>query len=192
MSSLYFFRPDYDLTFEFIQLRNWLIDIGCPMSLVYRISRWFYWDFDFDWSRGVGVYQLQVRRFIFGRLDGYVLDSDFRALEGALFGGGFGGILQRMWAFRGFKLNGVSRMDCGRWFRRWVSLGYNFDITTWSVAEWEYEFTFDFGAVVLVVPEIEYDFDNLQDCLVNYLVDQNVDDLELQRYKLTIDRYITL
>ena len=39
--DVYCIRPEDDveseLTFEFIQLRDWLLFIGCPMSLVYRI-----------------------------------------------------------------------------------------------------------------------------------------------------------
>lgn len=41
----YFFKDDSDLSFELIQLRDWLIAIGCPMSLVYRIARFFHYDF---------------------------------------------------------------------------------------------------------------------------------------------------
>ena len=42
----YFFKDDSDLSFELIQLRDWLIAIGCPMSLVYRITRFFHYDFN--------------------------------------------------------------------------------------------------------------------------------------------------
>ena len=42
----YFFKNDSELSFELIQLRDWLIAIGCPMSLVYRITRFFYYDFN--------------------------------------------------------------------------------------------------------------------------------------------------
>ena len=42
----YFFKDDSDLSFELIQLRDWLIAIGCPMSLVYRIARFFHYDFN--------------------------------------------------------------------------------------------------------------------------------------------------
>ena len=37
LQDVYFFKPDTELTLEFIQIRDWLIEIGCPMSLVYRI-----------------------------------------------------------------------------------------------------------------------------------------------------------
>ena len=39
----YYFKDDSELSFELIQLRDWLIAIGCPMSLVYRITRFFYY-----------------------------------------------------------------------------------------------------------------------------------------------------
>ena len=185
--NVYQFLDDGELNFEFIQLRNWLVDIGCPMSLVFRISRWFYRDFTFDWSFGVGSYQLAVRRFIFGRLRGYVRDRDFRDLERALFGGAFGNILQRMWAFRGFRINNVDRADCDIWFTQWARIGYDFDITTWTADDWNFEFTFDFDAVVVSVPEIRYNFDSMQECLVQYFVDHGVDTVELDRYKLVID-----
>ena len=148
-----------------------------------------FFDFEFDFAFGIGSYQLAVRRFIFSRLRGYVPDSDFRDLETALFGGGFGNILQRMFAFRGFAINGVAREDCEVWFNNWVTLGYDFDITIWGVNDWNYDFSsvLDISTVVVVVPEITYDFDNVQDCLVQYFIDQGVDDLSMQRYKLTIN-----
>ena len=128
VSSVYYFRSDAEFTFEFIQIRDWLIFIDCPMSLVYRVSRLFYYEYDF-YGGGIGSYSLYIRDFIFHKIRGYVSPRDFIDLQRALLGPSFGGILQRMWAFRGFRLNGVPVLDCGRWFWTWSDFGYSYDIT---------------------------------------------------------------
>ena len=159
-TSLYYFRADTDLTFEFISLRDWLIWIGCPMSLVYRISWWFYWDFDFTYT-GIADYQIRIRQFIFGRLRGFVSDYDFEQLELAVFGDGFGFILQRMWAFRGFRLAGVNRAMCLGWFNFWISFGYDYDITgftNWDFdgVGWTWPSGFDFNGFIVSVPQFDW------------------------------------
>ena len=103
------------VTFEFISLRDWLIFIGCPRSLIYRISWSFYWRFEYTFT-SMSDYQLEMRRFVFGELRGLVSEYDFGQLEIALFGDGFGFVLQRMWAFRGFRLAQINRSMCEGWF----------------------------------------------------------------------------
>ena len=186
--SLYMFTADSNLTFEFIQLRRWLIDIGCPMSLIYRVTRNFYLNFDVSFG-SIDSYQFFIRRFVFNGLRGFVSERDFVDLEGAMLGGGFGGILQRMWAFRGFRINNVPREMCDEWFGRWRTLGYDFDITTWVPSDWNFQFNFDLSFVVVSPPVLTYNFDNLQQCLVDYLVDKGYVGISLERSKLTIDAF---
>ena len=188
--DLYFFRDDDDQTFEFITLRNWLIDIGCPMSLIYRISRAFYWRWNFNIS-GMGSYLIEVRQFILIELRPYISDFDFQALEVGLFGGDFGFILQRMWAFRGFRLGGIPRMWCGAWFWQWYSYGWRYDITTytgWFDFDWgsgvgwgDYP-GFDFGGFIVSAPT----FDNVQQCMVDYFRGFLGGGIDTFRYSLLI------
>ena len=159
-TSLYFFRDDSDLTFEFISLRDWLIFIGCPMSLVYRISWSFYWRFEYTFA-DMSDYQLEMRRFIFAELRGFVTNYDFEQLEVALFGNGFGFVLQRMWAFRGFRLAGVNRAMCLGWFNFWISYGYDYDITgftNWDFdgVGWTWPSGFDFNGFIVSVPQFDW------------------------------------
>ena len=49
LSEVYFSREDSEMTFEYIQLRDWLISIGCPLSLIWRLERVFV-NFDFDYE----------------------------------------------------------------------------------------------------------------------------------------------
>ena len=152
--NLYYFIDDSELTFEFITLRRWLRFIGCPMSLIYRISRSFYFNFELS---GSVEYQYEIRTFVFNQLRGFVSDRDFFDLEGALFGPQFGFILQRMFAFRGFKANSVPRMDCGRWFNAWGD-DYELDITTYTFltadgGAFNFDtFNIDTSAVIVAIP----------------------------------------
>ena len=57
----YFFKDDSEMTFELIQLRDWLIAIGCPMSLVYRITRFFHYDFNPTGDQESYQYELRQR-----------------------------------------------------------------------------------------------------------------------------------
>ena len=57
----YYFKDDSELSFELIQLRDWLIAIGCPMSLVYRITRFFYYDFNPTGDQESYQYELRHR-----------------------------------------------------------------------------------------------------------------------------------
>ena len=127
---------DSELTFEFIQLRDWLIAIGCPRSLIYRISRVFYFRFDTFSSVAISDYQVNIRYFIFNELRGFVAETDFNDLENALFGPDFGSILQKMWAFRGFRWAGINRAMCAGWFSAWVTLGWTYDITLFT--DWDF------------------------------------------------------
>ena len=52
------------------------------------------------------------------------------------------------------RLNGVSRMDCGRWFAAWSLLGYGYDVTLYS--DWEVTFTFNIETAVVNVPEFTW------------------------------------
>ena len=159
-TSLFFFRPDSELTFEFISLRDWLIFIGCPMSLVYRISWSFYWRFEYSFT-DMSDYQLEMRRFIFAELRGFVSNYDFEQLEIALFGNTFGFILQRMWAFRGFRLAGVDREMCFGWFNIWISEGYDYDITVFNNWDfngvgWIWPSGFDFNGFIVPIPQFDW------------------------------------
>ena len=49
LSEVYFSKGDSELTFEYIQLRDWLISIGCPLSLIWRLERAFV---NFEFSYG--------------------------------------------------------------------------------------------------------------------------------------------
>ena len=49
LNEVYFSKEDAELTFEYIQLRDWLISIGCPLSLIWRLERVF---FNFSFSYG--------------------------------------------------------------------------------------------------------------------------------------------
>ena len=142
--DVYCIRPEDDveseLTFEFIQLRDWLLFIGCPMSLVYRIQ--FAFDFDIiDCPADAGAYLVETVNFILGSIEGRVSEKDYNDLEKFLLDadGEFGFVIQRMLSFRCFRAAGYPRMDCGRWFFQWIQLGFSYDIssfTNWGV---EYE-----------------------------------------------------
>ena len=138
------------------------------MSLIYRISRAFYLDFNLDGPNvDMEFYQIEVRKFIFGRLRGFVSVQDFADLEFALFNN-FSFILQRMWSFRGFRLAGVNRMACEGWFGAWSNLGYSFDIsgfTDWSLggtlviggAVWDWaSFGLDASSFVVAAPKFNW------------------------------------
>ena len=73
-----------------------------------------------------------IRRFIFGRLRGYVNVTDFKDLETGLFGDQFYRIIQRMWSFRQYKIYGIPRMYCEIWFLAWRTLGYDYDISNYD------------------------------------------------------------
>ena len=110
-TDIYGFQSDDDLSFELIQIRTWLRFIGCPMSLIYRLSRRFY----FTWTLAGSLsddYQYEIRKFVFSSLRGFVAERDFFDLESALFGPSFGFIVQRMVAFRIFKNRNVPRDMC--------------------------------------------------------------------------------
>ena len=63
-------------------------------------------------------YQYEIRNFVFESLKRFVSSGDFSDLEVALFGDSFGAIIQRMIAFRGFRLAGISRAMCDKfWFQ---------------------------------------------------------------------------
>ena len=142
--ELYSTVTDEELTFEFITLRDWLIDIGCPQSLIYRITRAFVFDFTLPCD-DIEAYQNDMRHFIFSSLEGLVLKQDFLDLETALFGDDFGVILQRMQAFCKFRLNNVPREECVRWNEEWIVLGYSYNIELYS--NWQYDFEFEFTPV---------------------------------------------
>ena len=74
--------------------------------------------------------------------------GDFFDLEVALFGNEFGFILQRMWAFRGFRIAGINRAMCEGWFNTWVNLGWNFNIKDyqdWDIYNTGFIFPVDFA-----------------------------------------------
>ena len=121
--------------------------IGCPPSLVYRIARSFHFNFTLD-IESVDVYLVNIRKFILESLSGIVLNSDFQALEIQLLNPQFNFeiILQRMWAFRGFRLARVPRAMCDIWFDSWTTSGYEYDIIEFT------DWNFDFG-------DLEVDFD---------------------------------
>ena len=133
-----FFIADEDLTVELLQLTSWLKFIGCPMSLVYRIARSFHFKFSLE-IESIDIYLVNIRRFILESLSGIVLNSDFQALEVQLLNPqfNFGFILQRMWAFRGFRLARVPRTMCDIWFSAWTSYGYEYDIATFE--DWNFD-----------------------------------------------------
>ena len=83
-------------------------------------------------------------------------------------------MLQRMWAFRGFKLGGIPRMWCGAWFWAWRSYGFSYDITFytgwWDFPElgsfgWGDFPGFNFGTWIVPAPSYDY----IQQCLLDYL-----------------------
>ena len=61
----YYFKDDSEMSFELIQLRDWLIAIGCPMSLVYRITRFFHYDFNPIGNQEAYQYELRHRDSIY-------------------------------------------------------------------------------------------------------------------------------
>ena len=126
---------DSDLTFEFIQFRNWLIWINCPWSLIYRISRSFYYFYSVT-GTSIESYHVNIRRFILNELRGLVSNDELLELENQLFSTDFGFMLQRMWAFRGFRIGGVPREMCEIWFGAWRTFGWTYDITTFT--DWNF------------------------------------------------------
>ena len=138
------------------------------MSLVYRIARSFHFKFSLE-IESIDIYLVNIRRFILESLSGIVLNSDFQALEVQLLNPqfNFGFILQRMWAFRGFRLARVPRAMCDIWFSAWTSSGYEYDIATFE--DWNFDFEnlkvdFDQENVVIPKPELS----NIQKLLLNY------------------------
>ena len=99
---IYRYKTDDDLTFELIQFRTWLYDIGCPMSLIYRVSRAYEAEFGTYSISDVGNYQISLIRWVIMRCESELSTRDFQDLQNALFGGQFRFIVQRMWAFRTF------------------------------------------------------------------------------------------
>ena len=99
---IYRYKTDDDLTFELIQFRTWLYDIGCPMSLIYRVSRAYEAEFGTYSISDVGDYQLRLIRWVIMRCESELSTRDFQDFQNALFGGQFRFIIQRMWAFRTF------------------------------------------------------------------------------------------
>ena len=57
LSEVYFSKEVSELTFEYIQLRDWLISIGCPLSLIWRLERAFV-NFDFDYENSGKVWKI--------------------------------------------------------------------------------------------------------------------------------------
>ena len=90
------------MTFELIQFRTWLYDIGCPMSLIYRVSRAYEAEFGTYSISDPADYQIRLIRWVIMRCESELSTRDFQDLQGALFGGQFRLIVQRMWAFRTF------------------------------------------------------------------------------------------
>ena len=129
--SVYVYTSDNHLDFEFITLRDWLIDIGCPYSLVYRVKRVFATRWTYNIAN-MSEYMVVVREFLLTELAHIVSEFDLQALEVGLFGGDFGFVLQRMWAFRGFRIGSIPRAWCTAWFFRWHEYGYYYDITLFT------------------------------------------------------------
>ena len=138
------FQGTLDFDFDHVK------DIGCPMSLIYRLSRDFYIGQDSFYTMYITVsstdYSNTIRNFILTRLRGRVTDMDFKSLEAMIYGRQFSLISQRMWAFRIFREQNVPRMDCQRWFTAWQTLGYDYDITLFS--NWQYTFSFSIDQAV--------------------------------------------
>ena len=162
-----------DLTFDFIQLRDWLLFIGCPMSLVYRIQIAF--DFELiSCPSDAGAYLVEQVNFILGAIEGRVSDKDYNDLEKFLLDpeGEFGYVVQRMMSFRCFRAEGYPRMDCGRWFIQWIQLGFSYDIslfTNWGV---------DYEIIAIVgVPQIDITafFSEFQLIWYNYFLTLDLD-----------------
>ena len=165
INQIYFFKSNEELTFEFIQLRDWLIWIGCPMSLVWRISAKFHL---FE-SVSTEEYQYEIRNFVFESLRGFVSSEDFSDLEFALFGDSFGAIIQRMIAFRGFRLAGISRAMCEGWFNIWTNFGFSYDIiyfTNWDFDSIGFTFpeSFEIESAIVLIPKFRWS---------NYFVGRN-------------------
>ena len=99
---IYRYKTDDDLTFELIQFRTWLYDIGCPMSLIYRVSRAYEAEFGTYPISAVPEYQISLIRWVIMRCESELSTRDFQDLQNALFGAQFRFIVQRMWAFRTF------------------------------------------------------------------------------------------
>ena len=136
---------------------------------------------------------------MFGELVGIVSEFDLQALEVGLFGGDFAFVLQRMWAFRGFKIGSIPRAWCFAWFTRWYTYGYYYDITGFTEwADFEIEgfqngFNFeDFPSFnqneFIVAPP---SFDPIQQCVVDYFQSFLGGEINTVQYILTIAKFDT-
>ena len=79
----------------------------------------------------------------------------------ALFGKEFNFILQRMWAFSGFKIAGIDRAMCEGWFNAWVRLGWTFNIRDygdWDIFDTGFEFPENFAFDDFIVPVPVFDW----------------------------------
>ena len=151
---IFTYSSDDDLTFELIQLNRWLRFIGCPMSLIYRVSRGFALQYEaFVENVRQDTYQYGVRKFLFGELRGIVSSFDFKQLEKALLDNQFAIILQRMLVLREFRIAKIPREMCAQWFSAWTDRGFNYDISKFT--SWNYEvdsIQFDATAFVISAP----------------------------------------